>query len=711
MLGADPALGAPEGEGTLSVLSMATLPQADTAAGEVLATLLRSNPVSSFIAAPQALGGATGQLFLVADLTLGSVPGAEGAAARTMAVGGETMAFDAFATRLSAVVDAFAPERRQIVFVHLADPEGVFPLTVGAFQTALAGAGFGMAVVTVGEAGADCAPAVAPHYAILAGVADRAPFGNGDGMSDAGEVDQWLTRTLARPGQRNPDCAGTYSLIIRTGGDAGQTLAFHSGETLFPEMESQLYLETFEAMFLMQSDDQEKVRTYLAACVYCPNEQPLSENLRSLREREMTQRLEAGIWEDIRTDTRTDRLEIYLANCSLCAFRSEAEALLADLRARADARAAEATAYAAASGARDLSGLRAYAATCVACDARTEAETLIATLEADAAYQAEVATRDLAIAAQDNAALTAWLASCAVCDGRAQAEAALATLIEAEKLVGPCLAAAGLPRQGGPRQLADIALPQAAEVCALALAALPDHAEVNVTLGRIAQAEGRIAEARSAYEAGAATGQPEAYGLGAFLRFAPSGGEAPDFEGAAALARDGTALGDWLSKEILMVLYSRELVSGYGPADALMIARDNAAEGNVAGQFFLGYFLMSGIGTDPDPGSAADWLTRAAGAGYLRAYPFLADLTELGQVIAFSPERAAALYWDALNGGDAIAVARLTDQLGQRNTEVVRIIQQNLRDIGAFNGRADGLPGPGTVNAIRAYADTVTQAG
>jgi peptidoglycan hydrolase-like protein with peptidoglycan-binding domain len=42
---------------------------------------------------------------------------------------------------------------------------------------------------------------------------------------------------------------------------------------------------------------------------------------------------------------------------------------------------------------------------------------------------------------------------------------------------------------------------------------------------------------------------------------------------------------------------------------------------------------------------------------------------------------------------------------------VVRIVQQNLRDLGMFSGRADGIAGPGTVRAVRDYVDSLKQQG
>ncbi|MEO0681505.1 MAG: hypothetical protein AAF192_13935, partial [Pseudomonadota bacterium] len=84
LLGADGA-SAPRSE-TLSTLAMDALPPAETASQQVLAALLRSNPVSVFASDPAAGVSGPDQFFLIADLTLEG----QGDAAR-LAVGGEAL--------------------------------------------------------------------------------------------------------------------------------------------------------------------------------------------------------------------------------------------------------------------------------------------------------------------------------------------------------------------------------------------------------------------------------------------------------------------------------------------------------------------------------------------------------------------------------------------------------------------------------------------
>ena len=703
-------------DGAVSVMSMPGLPLADAAQGEVLATLLRANPVSSLIAAPKNLDGSTGQLFMVIDLSLAldGVVGNDGAKVDPdyiVTIGAEAMPLVDFGARLVALVDAIAPGQRQIAFFRVKDPDGIFAANVMAFHSAIKASSFGMVVVSVGEISEACRPAVAPHLALLAGMADRQPFGDGNGISTAAEAEAWLARALARPGQRDPACRGPYSLIIRSSDDPAPPLALHEAGAMPPDLQSRVYRETFEAEFLLKSDNAAQIAGYLETCMLCPNEGLLTEMLRAIREFEVTHNLEAGIWEQIKDDERTDRLEVYLANCALCTYRADAGALIADLNAKAAARAAETAAFQHAKSSRDLAALRNYVTGCVACDHREEATAILAEIEADAAYQAERDALATALEYRDRLAIEAWLSTCQSCDGRADAEVALAAIVQDETLIGPCEAAAGVPAKGGPRQLKDIDIPTARAACDAALEVLPRHPLLVVLAGRIDQAEGRLDAARAAYEAGVAAGVPEAFGLAAYLRFSPPDGGAPDYEAAAELARSGAELGDWLSKEILMVSYSRALVAGNGPAEALVIARENAEEGNVAAQFFLGYFLLSGTGVEMDEAEAAIWLRKASDGGYVRANPFLAEILERGEVVAAAHEDAARLIWEALGDSDSVTVARLTDQLSERHPEVIRFIQQKLRDVGVYQGRVDGIAGPGTVRAVQAYIETLQDEG
>jgi hypothetical protein len=176
----------------------------------------------------------------------------------------------------------------------------------------------------------------------------------------------------------------------------------------------------------------------------------------------------------------TDRLAIYLESCTICDHRDAAGRRIAEIDAAAAAREAEAAAYAAPRPQTAIpAALRDYLAGCIACDHKAAAEKTLAMIEADAAYQAEIAARDLALAARDRIALAAWAESCTTCEGKAEVETEIERLRQAEVLIGPCLAAAGLPQQGGPRQLEEIDIATARTACAAALAELPQNMQAE----------------------------------------------------------------------------------------------------------------------------------------------------------------------------------------------------------------------------------------
>jgi TPR repeat protein len=108
---------------------------------------------------------------------------------------------------------------------------------------------------------------------------------------------------------------------------------------------------------------------------------------------------------------------------------------------------------------------------------------------------------------------------------------------------------------------------------------------------------------------------------------------------------------------------------------------------------------------------AAVWLQQAVDAGYTHANAYLAGIHERGAGGRARPDLAAELYWSALQQGDATARDYLTTELASRSAEVVRIIQGKLREQGLYRGAVDGVPGPGTEAAIRAYSNSLTGQG
>ena len=698
-LGADAAEGLPGPvDDALSILALPELPAAGQADIDVLGALLRSNPVSSFVSNDDQTRVDTGDFYMVADL--GLTGGTEGTG---VSIGGETVPMASLADRLGGLIGAFNPGARQIAFYRISDPEGRFPGSLAQIRSAVGKAGFAMSVVMVGGTGCD-EPRVPFHYAVLDGVPDRTPFGDSDDVVAAGEALSWLTSALSRASTREGACAVSYSLILRDDeNDARPVVRVTPG--LIPEMDSAVYRETFEALFLMSSEDPAPIRAYLDSCVYCPSEAELDNRLRDIGERELALKLERDVWETIREDKDPSRFVVYLENCTLCAFREEAEARVSFFRAAETASAEEAESFEALASARDLGGLRDWVETCVVCEKAEEVRAIIGEIEADGRVQEEEAALTAAMTPPNPQKLTRWIETCEICVGLGKAEAALAGIDEDRVAAEPCLKAAGLPQQGGPRLLSSIDTIAARRICKAASPGLEGNPIANVALGRVAQAEGDGAAANRAYALGMQAGVPAAFGLAAHSAYAPLAGAA-DYELAESLAQKGRAFDDWLSAEVLTVLYSRELIEGKGPEDALEVALEQAEAGNPVGQFFAGYFFLSGVGTDPDATTAERWLTAAVEQGYLHANSFLAELYETGKdTVEPRPDRAAELLWAALSKGDPTALDRLTNQIAERSPDVVREVQARLRDAGAFAGRIDGLAGPQTVSAVQSFVN------
>jgi len=710
-VGTSPETGAPGNlPGDLPIIAIDALPTADAAQQAVFAARLRANPVSTFVSEPNETHAQFEQFFLITEVNL--VTGGDG---YQIGLADETFSLTDFADRVSAMVAAFNPKHRRIGFVRITDPADEFPLAISDVQTALNSIGFDMLVVMIGAdtTAATCsdAPTQALHYSLINGLADRAPFGDANGISTSAEVEAYLTRALNRLVERDPLCGPKYSLLIKSSNDPAQELVAYSGRSAFTDMETGLYNETFEAMFLMESDSRDGVHDFLANCLYCPNEKALTDRLRDMEEFARANTLEAEIWERIKGDTAPERLAIYLENCALCTFRDQVESKIADIDAKARAFDAEAKAYRAAAESRDVASLRSYAVDCIACAYQAEAKALVAEIEADTAYQAEKASFQTALGSSDAQLMQAYLDACQICDGKDEIAAALAVEEKRAEFSAPCLALAAVPQLGGPRKLDAIEQDKAQNICETAAKEFPEDGVIRTTLGRIAQASGDFATAKASYDFGMEYGVPSAFGLAAYSHYAPPQGGEIDLDAAEELARMGADKDDWLSQEILTVLYSKDLVPGKTPEDAFAVAANIANQGNELAQFFVGYYYLTGIGVAQNNDQAAEWLNKAVGQGYTHAYSFLAELHEKAPDGAALPEKAADLYWTALQQGDPTAIERLTTNLGERNREVVRIIQQKLRDLEVYRGSADGIAGPSTVSAVRLYADSLNEQG
>lgn len=651
------------GSGALAQAAIPDLPAVDEAGTAALSAILQASKVASFATGEDAPAPArTDALFLRVEARAQPAGGASPGRRLSLVIGDVSVDPPELGLRLAALSDALAPQTRPLLYLRISGQAGRLAAHAADLRKALSRTGFALVVIVAAEeeertnGAAVCRPVPPPDLALAAGLPDRVPFGDGDGVTTMAEALAWLEPALARPARRQPECAGTQVLILHDAALSGGPVIEGAITTLPPELEQVLAGEAIEAHVLTASSDPAAIEAWLSQCHLCPAEGPLGARAVALREEAATRAIEAALWEEIAADTSPARIRAWLATCRICAQRDLAEKRLARL-------------------------------------------------------DAEEAALDAALAAGDADALSAWLADCIRCERRDEAVAAEARLREAEALIAPCLAAAGLPQSGGPRQLDEIDIPRARAACAAATAARPGDALLRVLAARVEQADGHGQDAALAYDDGVAAGVPAAYGLAAYLRLMPPEGIAPDPDAAAALAQAGAERGDWLSREVLILLYSRALVADHDPAEAVAIARDLAGEGDIVADFFLGYFLQNGIGTEVDDAGAVQHLSRAFDAGYARAAPYLAQMIESGRGIEADPERAAALLWSALEAGDGVALELLTTQLSERPREVIRIIQENLRAAGALSGAADGRAGPATRRAVEAHAQALSQQG
>lgn len=644
------------------------------------------------------------EFFVVLRVDLGA-----GGGTPTVSLGGETLSLERFGARLALTLEAFDARARRAAFVEVADPDDVFPAAMDAVRAVLDPLGFEMLVLMVeGAEPQACSPAQALPLSLASGLADRAPFGDGDGATSMAEAETYLGDALRRAAERG--CGADYSLIAKAVDDPRRVIVAHPLAPL-PEAEAALEREIFEALFLDGSEDADALAGYLGSCTYCPSEAALAARHASLSGRARIAALEDAMWEEIRDDTRRERLAIYVDHCQLCDHSDEALTRIERLEADAAVLRRELQAFTNARDRRDLAGLRAYLESCHACDQSEAAAALVTELESDTAYRAERAALAEAMERPDRAGLQAYLDQCAVCDGAAEVRAELDRLAAIETSRAPCLALAGLPQSGGPRKLEDIDQDEARAVCGVAAERFPDDALLRTILGRIAQAAGDLETAGAAYAAGMAAGEPAAFGLAAYAAYAPADGGPIDPREVERLALEGAATGDWLAHEVLTVLYSKDLVPGKSGADAFAAAMAVAREGDPLAQFFVGHYYLTGVGTEVSAENAAQWLQKAVDAGYVHASSFLAELHERGADGGARPDLAAELYWSALQQGDAMARQYLTTELASRSAEVVRIIQGKLREQGLYRGAVDGVPGPGTEAAIRAYSNSLTGQG
>ena len=116
-----------------------------------------------------------------------------------------------------------------------------------------------------------------------------------------------------------------------------------------------------------------------------------------------------------------------------------------------------------------------------------------------------------------------------------------------------------------------------------------------------------------------------------------------------------------------------------------------AKKGNPVAQFHLGFMYETGQGVQQNYSEAAKWYSRSARQGY-------AEAVNWGRAAQQDP-------WRPMPAG-FVTVSRKslgTKQTGQISKQAIRQIQTSLTRLGYDPGPLDGLIGPRTRQAIRAF--------
>lgn len=244
-------------------------------------------------------------------------------------------------------------------------------------------------------------------------------------------------------------------------------------------------------------------------------------------------------------------------------------------------------------------------------------------------------------------------------------------------------------------------------------------------------------------------GVPEAQHDLAAIYTAGRAGVAQDFEKAAIWFREAADSGIANAAYNLGVLYHQGLGVEKDMERALYWYREAAKEGHPEAQYNLGIAHIEGIGTEYNAPLAAAFFESAANQGIVEAAYNLGLIYENGLTgAADKAENALLWYKIAADGGSNDAKAALQQlsssmQIGMEDVEkmvsrmqeiylsahgrkagpdgkaadgartssaasqsdraMVAQVQESLRQLGYYNGVADGITGPQTASAIKTY--------
>ena len=543
---------------------------------------------------------------------------------------------------------------------------------------------------------------------VWGGAAGLSADGDNASATRPGELVEYLGKVLDRP-LADPSCSQLNLINSVDWPDQEQTgddvLVHHSmlDQTLTQLLAAERAI--LELAQLAPADQQvAMLEQYHRDCVLCLGERPATQPADTPAPEFATalRVAEQKVWQAATQLDQRVGFSLYLEQCQLCEYRDQAQTAVADYDARQERIAAEAAAFAAASQANELEQLQDYLDRCVECQERDAARTLVTQIQVEQRNQAERELSAALLARSSVQEIQDYLNSCEFCHQKEPLTVLLASKRVAQASLSPCLHGAGLPQFGGPRLLRDIVPDQALAQCQGHLDAYPDSAAALVALGRVAQSQGDLETALKAYDDGIQLELPAAFGLKAHMLYSAENPSSADFELAVELAHQGAALDDWLSRELLTVLYSQELVAGKGVDDALEQASYLAERGVATGHYYMGYFHLNGLGVPVSEDQAIQALEQAAQMNFGAALVMLGDLYEKLDEL----DKAGDRYWRALEARNQLAQARFTDQLDSRQRAVIEVIQGKLQQLGLYDSTLDGVAGPGTRQAIASYLES-----
>lgn len=170
---------------------------------------------------------------------------------------------------------------------------------------------------------------------------------------------------------------------------------------------------------------------------------------------------------------------------------------------------------------------------------------------------------------------------------------------------------------------------------------------------------------------------------------------------AARWYRAAAEAGDAKGMNNLGVLYKEGRGVRQSDAEAARWWRAAAEAGHATGMASLGFMYEQGRGVRQDDAQDVHWWRATADCGNALAMHSHGIMYMQGRAVRSYP--AAAAEW-FLRSAAAGADEALLQALGALANDVVREMQRILRDEGHYIARIDGIAGPATAVALRAYA-------